>query len=223
MSDVFLGRFLLVNEPDDSVTVYDQNMSDRERERREEDCEDPWVHSAPSMEAAEMWCDEHDSFDYDEDEDLEPEAPAERVAQKKPCGECPFRKKAAPGWLGASHPEGFVGTMVTESEPLPCHSTVNYERPDWHERWVRGVDPRNKLCAGALTLMANQGKRPRTGPTVERDTETVFPSYRAFIEHHRAATVQSWQDPAPGSLDRVGIDGVRKLVRLPVLKDGTQR
>jgi hypothetical protein len=212
-----IGRFLCVEEPDGDVTIYDENMPEPERERRESDGDDSWVHVAGSMDEAKAWCDDNELMSYDDGEP-EDEEPRERVAQKKPCNQCPFRREAAPGWLGASDPEGFVGTMITEKEPLPCHSTVDYERSDWHERWERGVDRRNKLCAGALTLMANQGKRPRTGPAAERDTVTVFASYREFVQHHRTARVKSWEDPPKGSVERLGLDGVREYLKLPVLK-----
>lgn len=215
MADTCIDRFMLVAEPDGTVTVYDEGLDEDEREQREEDGEDPWVFSGTPAEAR--------AFVYDQLGEIDPEldepaaGPPQRVAQKKPCKQCPFRRKAAPGWLGASDPEGFVGTMISEKELLPCHSTVDYERHDWHERWTRGSDPRNKMCAGALTLMANQGKRPRVGPTAERDTETVFASFAEFIEHHRAARVQSWTDPAPGTVERTGLDAVREILKLPVL------
>jgi hypothetical protein len=209
-----IGHFLLVTEPDGSVTVYDESLSEEEIEQREEDGDDPWVFSGSMRDAR--------AFVYDElgepDPDLDPDEPCERVAQSKPCGECPFRRKAAPGWLGASDPEGFVGTMITEREPLPCHSTINYERDDWHEQWLASSNPRHKLCAGALTLMANEGKRPRTGPSKDRDTKAVFASYREFVEHHRGSSVQSWTDPAPGTAERAGLDWVRDRLKLPTLK-----
>ena len=43
----------------------------------------------------------------------------------KPCKECPFRKKSAPGWLGSSTPEGFMATTLSDVE-MPCHLTVDY-------------------------------------------------------------------------------------------------
>lgn len=206
MSDKCIDHFLLVSEPNGSVTVYDDNLDDEA------------VFNGSPAEARAFVFDQLGEIDPEIDHEPIEEKPIERVAQKKPCKECPFRRKAMPGWLGASNPEGFIGTMMMETEPLPCHSTVDYERPDWHERWTRSVDPRNKLCAGALTLMANHGKRPRTGPVGVRDAVAVFATYREFVEHHRSAPVRSWTDPATGTVARIGLDAVREYLKLPVLK-----
>lgn len=119
-----------------------------------------------------------------------------------------------PGWLGDSSPEGFVATLMLDVEPLPCHSTIDYARPDWHSRWMRGLDPKARRCAGALICSRNQGKLPRAGGTPPADRETVFASFAEFIEHHRNARVKSWTDtPA----DRYGTNQTRMLIGLPRL------
>lgn len=211
---------MIVREPDGSATVYDENMDDDEIERRAGDGEESWVFDGSYAEAR-AWV----FAQLGEIDDEEPESvkPVERVAQKKPCGECPFRRKAPAGWLGASDPEGFIGTMITGREDLPCHSTVNYERPDWHARWIAKTDPSAKLCAGALTLQANMLKRPRSGPVMEPDREHVFSTYAEFVNHHRGSKVQSWADPPEGSHDLDGLNATREMAGLTPLRTKKRR
>lgn len=143
------------------------------------------------------------------------------VFQKKPCKQCPFRKKAMKGWLGEAHPESFVGTLLLESEVLPCHSTIDYSRKDWHEAWTMRRE--GKACAGAIATACNSGKRPRylTVPVPERNREEVFARFADFIEHHRNSPIQSWTEPTPGTIDAAGRDAVREMVGLvPLGKKG---
>lgn len=114
-----------------------------------------------------------------------------RPVQSKPCGECPFRRTSAPGWLGAESPEGFVESIMREA-PLPCHTTIDYEKPDWKAQWdARRI---GRMCAGAAIFTANCAKLPRSPliPVGKCDTTLVFASPREFIEHHRSLGVGSW-------------------------------
>lgn len=146
-----------------------------------------------------------------------------RPQQPKPCGACPWRRSSLPGWLGASSPEGFVATLILDVEPLPCHSTIDYNRPDWHSRWMRGTDKRAKLCAGAAIAARNTLRCLKHHAPVEPDRETVFATFAEFIEHHRAAPVHSWHDAPPGHPERMSVDRVREYVGLPVLADSRTR
>lgn len=112
----------------------------------------------------------------------------------KPCKECPFRRKAAAGWLGKAPPETFINNINREI-PSPCHSTIDYEDPDWHEKWEAGEI--GNLCTGALIAASNMCKLARNQsnvPRVEPDYKNVFSNHREFIDHHRASPVQSWND-----------------------------
>lgn len=111
----------------------------------------------------------------------------------KVCNDCPFRKKAMPGWLGASSPEGFMD-CINRDEPLPCHQTIDYEDPAWKTKWV--AQQNGSMCAGALIMTANMAKLPadKNFPRLPVDRETVFASPLDFVRHHREAIVQSWDD-----------------------------
>lgn len=110
-----------------------------------------------------------------------------------PCGDCPFRRKAAPGWLGAGSPESFLDCMQRD-EPLPCHQTVDYDDPEWLEKW--SAQEAGSMCAGALVFMANKMQRPRNRefPTMPTDKTNVFSNSVEFVRHHREAAVHSWDD-----------------------------
>ena len=135
---------------------------------------------------------------------------------RKPCRACPYRKKSLVGWLGASSPEDFVaatfgeeivdvggGRMALlprgEESPMPCHLTINYEDPEWKEKWLGGWDKgkgTGSLCAGAAVMFANRVKLPRhiDLPSRAADRENIFTQPTEFIAHHRSGTIQSWDD-----------------------------
>lgn len=109
----------------------------------------------------------------------------------RPCNDCPFRRAAARGWLGAeTDPQVFVdGALADHCAPwaeLPCHATIDYTDPRWRDTQY----PDAALCAGAVIFCKNQGKMPRdltraaNVRAVERDTATVFATPEEFIEHH---------------------------------------
>ena len=105
----------------------------------------------------------------------------------KPCNDCPFRKTALPGWLGDDTPEGFMATTMAD-HPMPCHQTVNYDRPGWKTEIADGRQPKARLCAGALIFFSNIAKLSRdpSRPRLPADRETVFTSPQSFIDHHSA-------------------------------------
>lgn len=119
--------------------------------------------------------------------------PRYRPPAKAPCRQCPFRKAAMPGWLGASAPEGFIECILHE-EPLPCHASIDYRDPRWKEKWLAGKIGRT--CAGSLALMRNMSKIPRD-PAFPKlpdgvDRSLIFASAQAFLGHHNGAQVKSW-------------------------------
>jgi len=118
---------------------------------------------------------------------------APRTATKEPCKQCPFRRKSMAGWLGDSDPEQFIETTMGDY-PMPCHQTLDYNDPQWKEKWEAGEA--GKLCAGALSFFANIGKvsRERGRPRREEDPE-VFETPQEFCDHHNSAKIKSWDPP----------------------------
>ena len=117
---------------------------------------------------------------------------AHRPVCESVCNSCPFRRKAIAGWLGRAEPEGFISSILRD-EPLPCHPTIDYDDPEWRSKWFAGET--GQMCRGALVLMANMAKWPRskTIPMVAPDTKTVFETPQEFIKHHRSSRVRSWE------------------------------
>lgn len=112
----------------------------------------------------------------------------------KPCSDCPFRRVAAPGWLGHSSPEGFIDCMQRD-EPLPCHQTIDYDDPHWLSKWM-AQRTTGSMCAGALVFQANKMQKPHDSefPRMPKDTVNVFSNSVEFVRHHREAPVHSWDD-----------------------------
>jgi hypothetical protein len=115
-----------------------------------------------------------------------------REACAKPCSDCPFRRKAAAGWLGAATPQSFI-VQISMENPLPCHQTIDYTDPDWLEKWE--AQEIGMICAGSLILSRNMGKMPRDPkfPRMKSDKVTVFANHIEFIEFHEASPVRSWE------------------------------
>jgi hypothetical protein len=107
-----------------------------------------------------------------------------KLVHTTPCGECPFRRISAGGWLGAATPSEFLAAVRSE-EHMPCHATIDYERKDWRKQLKTAA-----RCAGSLIYMKNSGQLPRdtvlraAREMVARDTATVFVNCREFLEHH---------------------------------------
>lgn len=90
-----------------------------------------------------------------------------KTQHRKPCADCPFARKAIPGWLGARTPEGFLREAHGEAY-LDCHCTTNQQ------------------CAGAAIFRANVCKSCRTDIhlVLEQDTTLVFANNKEFLQHH---------------------------------------
>lgn len=101
--------------------------------------------------------------------------------KNKPCAECPFRRKSAPGYLGADKPENFVDTALHGEIPMPCHLEVDYEQDDWEET----LDSVHQ-CTGHAIFLTNACKLPRN-PEIKRlprDTDLIFNFRHEFLKHH---------------------------------------
>ena len=94
-----------------------------------------------------------------------------------PCNDCPWRRKALPGWLGPFYAEQWVALAHSE-EPIACHQTIEVE-DDW-------TQPGLRQCAGAATYRSNVAKRPRNPQVALRpvDRDRVFSGPSEFTEHH---------------------------------------
>ena len=98
----------------------------------------------------------------------------------KPYKACPFRRKSAAGWLGASTPEEFVDTALADVY-MPCHLEVDYEDAYWQDNL-----PRVHQCAGRAIFLSNTCKAPRDKTIVRLppNTTDVFSNKQEFLEHH---------------------------------------
>lgn len=97
-------------------------------------------------------------------------------ATAAPCRECPWRRKAAPGWLGPTNAEDWIEVVHSEA-PIACHKTIPKGG---------GWGGKTQQCRGAAIFRANVCKQPMnpsitTGP---EDKERVFSSNAEFFEHH---------------------------------------
>lgn len=96
-------------------------------------------------------------------------------ATPTPCNECPWRRNAAPGWLGPYSADEWLEIAHSEA-PIACHKTVG--RQGWQEK--------SRQCQGAAIFRANVAKQPMN-PTMAqgpRDTQQVFRSNAEFKDHH---------------------------------------
>lgn len=99
----------------------------------------------------------------------------------KPCKDCPFSRGVAPGALGGSPVETYIGQAVGPFM-LPCHKTCDFDDPEWKDKV--GQTPQ---CAGAAIYRANIGVADLMPPGIARlppDRANVFASHEEFIAHH---------------------------------------
>lgn len=95
------------------------------------------------------------------------EAQATAVQHRRPCADCPFARRAYPGWLGRLSVDEWLRAAHGESL-IDCHTTTNWQ------------------CAGAAIYRANVAKNCylpgvlKLGP----DPRRVFAAPTEFIKHH---------------------------------------
>ncbi len=111
-----------------------------------------------------------------------------KPAPTVPCRECPFRRVALNGYLGAATPENFINATLMTEVGMPCHLTVDYEDPNWRTT----METVAHLCRGALILLKNSCKLPRTPEYAKAvmetsaDRDSVFANAAEFLSHHKA-------------------------------------
>ncbi len=98
----------------------------------------------------------------------------------RPCKECPFKRTSMPGYLGASTTQEFFDTTMADAA-MPCHTTVDYDNPDWREKLSDA-----KFCSGALIFFRNICKLSRDPkrPRLDVNRELVFGTPLEFLSHH---------------------------------------
>lgn len=104
----------------------------------------------------------------------------------KPCASCPFRRDSMRGWLGAyDSPGHFLAVHYTRGELNPCHTTIEYDDPDWEQKFKNGQ--MGRACKGQAIFFSNSYKMPRPDSLVlqsDPDKDTVFSWPHEFLKHH---------------------------------------
>lgn len=105
---------------------------------------------------------------------------------KKPCKDCPFRRKSLPGWLGDNDLEEFTLLSVSD-EKMPCHLT-----PGDGAALDFEMHPDASQCAGRGIFLSNMCKSPRDKSVLvlPSDRELVFSRPQEFVEHHGLGKMQ---------------------------------
>lgn len=104
---------------------------------------------------------------------------------KKVCNQCPFRKDAPKGWLGAKRITDIVTETIEGDKYFVCHKTLDLPSSD------------QKLCAGKLILEGRENpygnSSTRVGMAlglIPKDYsdiaggELVFETKKECIDHH---------------------------------------
>jgi hypothetical protein len=84
-----------------------------------------------------------------------------KVALKKPCDECPFRRKSLRGWLGPWNVEELL--FALGRQVFPCHKTIRSDDTPVEEM---------TSCAGAAIFLNNKVEWSRH-PINQRHQELV--------------------------------------------------
>lgn len=100
----------------------------------------------------------------------EEEATESNVQHKRPCADCPWRRKSIPGWLGSGDVASWLQAAHGEAR-VDCHT-------------VKG-DPQPQ-CAGVAIYRANVLKLPRDPETLrlKKNPTVVFDNPADFARHH---------------------------------------
>ncbi len=95
---------------------------------------------------------------------------------KSPCCDCPFHRKAVPGWLGMQTPDEYV-QLAHSDLPILCHTKLGPQ------------------CAGVAIYRANVHKKSRdkTALVLPANTTTVFATPMEFLAHHKGKKIQETQ------------------------------
>lgn len=106
------------------------------------------------------------------------------LGRKTPCIDCPFRKNAAPGWLGASTADEFLANTLGDAE-MPCHMAIDYSDPMWDVTQLPDAD----LCVGGLQFQNNFMKLPRPRKMADAcravgTNDKIMSTPAEFLERH---------------------------------------
>lgn len=120
---------------------------------------------------------------------------------RKPCVDCPFRKDALPGWLGAERSQEIADALLTEDKTFACHKTVEHHEQEVEEGDIDQDELDASLadrqhCAGAIAMVEAEGAANSMLQISERlgirDPDRVtdegralsFESGKDFVAHH---------------------------------------
>lgn len=109
--------------------------------------------------------------------------------RKVMCEECPFRKKALPGWLGP-HSIETIEKVVQSDEPFICHMSIAEAIESGMEDGDEQIEEEGQHCVGMLRYRNAMCKKSRD-PQVARVQNELreIPDVpvieaRKFREHH---------------------------------------
>lgn len=107
----------------------------------------------------------------------------------KQCKQCPFRATSAPGWLGSYTPQS-VFSSIWKGVPFFCHTSINYEKPDWEAKAMKS----GKLCTGGLLFahkiyapdrqIQHEQIRDARLKVLKIENEIECMSPQEFMKHH---------------------------------------
>lgn len=137
-----------------------------------------------------------------------------KTTLRRPCNDCPFRRKSVPGWLGTADPDWFVSAALADEYvdsndacgdvfAAPCHQTIDYSDPRWNVTQL----PDAEVCVGSTIFYRNvdpyklprQEQRSEMVAAVKPDHDTVFSTPDEFLDHHNGSVVKSWEFAREGS------------------------
>lgn len=128
---------------------------------------------------------------------------------KKPCDGCPFRREAAPGWLG-DYTAAEIVEMARRGENFLCHTHVERERGYGDDIPLKQLDDPDAFddededdelpldiwadiygqqCAGFMIFMRKMCKLPddpkymTAAAAIDKEQDILFPP-EVFIDHH---------------------------------------
>jgi hypothetical protein len=104
---------------------------------------------------------------------------------KKPCHDCPFTTKAAPGETGGSHPAVYVMQTILPYR-IPCHCRIDYSDPNWKK------NDSTPECVGHAIMRVKQGvadKMPEALLRIEPyEGDQVFNNLIEMFCYHTGST-----------------------------------
>lgn len=113
---------------------------------------------------------------------------------KIPCSDCPFSRHVAPGRLGGSPIQVYVGQILGPFI-LPCHKTYSTESPDWKKQvQAKGLDVHQ--CAGAAMLRHAMNSGEYLPPQLHTapPSDDAFTSLEDFVAHHGGMSKEAAQE-----------------------------